>query len=150
MKTKFFLCLLCLAAVFGCDDSEKTAPMTRYYFIGIYGDLKFPANASDTLLTGEHSDWYVLFFDKPNIFYSIGSHPDDVLLTDNPEKRETLSYEWLTVSKTDNRLRLSIAENTSDTVRSIRICLRGDRDGISTMQIPDQFTFITQYPKEKD
>jgi hypothetical protein len=108
------------------------------------GNLKLSGNAVDTVLTAERSEWYILFFDVPHIPYTV--HPDDVKLKENPARSNTLSYEWLTASKTENRLRLSVAENTSDTARLIRICLMGDEKA----KTDGQFLYVTQYPKEKD
>jgi hypothetical protein len=151
MKTKFFMFVLSLAAVFGCDDS-RIAPgkNTFMHFVDLgTKELKFSGNASDTILEAKEnfSSWYIYSFDLPYHLETplIVDDTRDILLKDNPSKSETLSYEWVEVSKTDNMLRMSIAENTSDTVRYVRLCLTGSID-----RVLGQHLFITQYPKAKE
>jgi hypothetical protein len=77
-------------------------------------------------------------------------HPAGIILKENTAKSETFSYEWITVSKTDDMLRVSVAENTSDTVRSIRVCLVGDHEKDACPSLTGRFLYVTQYPKGND
>jgi hypothetical protein len=57
---------------------------------------------------------------------------------------ETLSHEWIEATKTDNMLRVSVTENTSDTTRAIRIYLEGG------VMMRDEVLYVTREPKIKD
>ncbi|MDR1602994.1 MAG: hypothetical protein LBS42_11285 [Tannerella sp.] len=94
MKTKFFLCILCMAAVFGCDDADPVIFKEPVEIDLGTVFLNFSSNASDTTLTSWTSAWSIYSFDMPHIPPNT-VHPDDIILRENPTKGETLSYEWL-------------------------------------------------------
>jgi hypothetical protein len=146
MKTKKILFVLSLAAVFGCDNADVIPGTGESIPIGLhlYGDLEFAGNASDVIIEADRSEWSIDYFDVPYISHT--THPSDIRLKENTAKSETFSYEWIEASKTDNMLRVSVTENTSDTIRSIRIGLAGDMK----KNVRGQYVYVTQHPKEKE
>ncbi|MDR1406780.1 MAG: hypothetical protein LBJ23_01880, partial [Tannerella sp.] len=103
MKTKIFLFVLILAAVFGCDNAVLDGKNTRPEHVVSQEpfDLKFSGNASDSVMKAVTSAWYIYSFDLP-YFSPFEVHPSDIMLKENTAKSETFSYEWITVSKTDS------------------------------------------------
>jgi hypothetical protein len=102
-------------------------------------DVKLSGNAADTVIKSSSSEWYIASFDMPHMPYM--THPSDTKLKENPSHGETLSYEWLEATKTDNMLRLKAAENTSDMPRVIRICIAGGEN------VTGGYLYVTQYPE---
>ncbi|MDR2119691.1 MAG: hypothetical protein LBP64_02275 [Tannerella sp.] len=151
MKTKNFLLALSLAVVFGCgcdcdNDSFKLVDKT----VPIYAsenDLVFSYNAADTVITvGGPLEWYVDAFALAPLHHRHEVTPEDVILKKNTTHGATLSYEWIEATKKDNTLRLHVAENTSDTVRLMRITLGGD----AKTNVRGTFVYLSQNPKEKE
>ncbi|MDR1557412.1 MAG: hypothetical protein LBS88_10350 [Tannerellaceae bacterium] len=161
MKMKFFLCFLCLAMTFGCDNHSAIMPgIGEIKHIGLEKDtLVFSGDASSVTLKTEVSGWgvgafksaYLSLFDTLSTLKENTTYMRTILGNDGKVNsivntlHETLSYEWIEASKTDGKaLRVSVAENTSDTIRSIIIELSPD------VLVKYECLFVTQHPKGQE
>jgi hypothetical protein len=142
-----------MAGTFGCDHSAHL-DMNNPEYIGMDKDtLIFSSEASHDFVKTDVSRWgigafksaYLPYMDpfsvlKENTTYMKPTEGGSVITL-----YETLSYEWIEASRIDkNLLRVSVAENTSDTIRSIVIELSGD------VMVYDALLVVRQYPKGQE
>jgi hypothetical protein len=155
MKTRIFLCILCLATAYGCDVSPE---VDRIRQIGLEkSTLELPGDVSSVTLKTDGEGWGIEAFRSANVY---SAWEDSLtLLKENtryikktgfgqsglPAWNETLSYEWIEASQTgDKELLVGVSENTSGEARSLYIQL-------STYGLKSsEFLFVVQHPKGRE